>query len=108
METRNTKEIQGELERIAVKRVKRMKRFYIHVMVYGIGVLIFIMREYFNAPLNFPPIHFLNRFFMSIWTFIIAVQGLKLFMREIVLGKHWENKQIDKILESESNNTTEK
>ena len=108
MGTRNTKEIQDELEKIAVKRVKRIKRFYIHVMVYSIGMVIFIMREYFNAPLNFPPLHYLNRLLMSIWTFIIAVQRLKLFMREIVFGKNWENKQVDKMLESESKNTNKK
>lgn len=104
MKAEGTSKIENELERIAVIRVGRIKRFYTHLWIYGVGAVVFIMKEYCNAPFNFPPINYINWFLMSCWTFILVVQGLKLFTREIVLGKHWENKQIDKILESESKN----
>jgi len=95
---------QIELEALAKKRVGKIKRFFKHLIIYVIGLLVFILKEYFNAPFNFPPVHFLNWFFMSCWTVVLVVQGLKLLMKEVVLGKNWENRQMDKIMKSESKN----
>lgn len=108
METNNRVEIQEGLQKLALKRIRKIKRFYSHLLIYSIGVVVFLLNKYCNAPFRFPPLDYLNGVFISIWTFVIAVQGLKLFMREVVLGKNWENKQIDKMLESESKNSNEK
>ena len=92
------------LEEIAINRVRRIKRFYIHLGIYMIGVVVFIMKEYYNTSFNLPLIHYINWFFMSCWTFILAVKGLKLFVKEVVLDKQWENRKMNEILESEANN----
>ncbi|MGH2666968.1 2TM domain-containing protein [Flavobacterium sp.] len=108
MEKGGKKEMQNEFEKIALKRVRKIRRFYTHLGIYSIGVVVFILKEYCNAPFNFPPIHYINWFLMTCWTFVLVVQGLKLFIREVVLGKDWENRQIDKILESEPKNINKK
>jgi uncharacterized protein YacL len=104
MERNDTNYLQMELEELAKKRVRKIKRFFNHLLIYSIGLVVFILKEYFDAPFNFPPVHFLNWFFMLCWTVVLAVQGLKLLIKEVVLGKNWENRQMSKILESESNN----
>lgn len=104
METSNTTKNQVELEAMALKKVRKIKRFYTHLVIYSIGVAVFIMKEYFNAPFNFRPLDYLNGFFIVCWTFVLTVDGLELFIREVLLGQHWEKKQIDRILESEANN----
>ena len=102
METKNENFGQIEVEELAKKRIKRIKRFYYHLLIYSIGVVIFTLKKYFNAPFNFPPLHYLNDLFMYCWTFIIVVQGLRVFIKELIFGKKWEAKQINKIIDSES------
>lgn len=99
----NTNYQQAELEQIARKRVRKIKRFFNHLLIYLIGVIVYVLREYFDAPFHFPPLDSINQFFMLIWTFIIAAQGLEVFTKEVVLGKEWEKRQMQKIIESESN-----
>ena len=96
--------MENSLEEIAMYRVRQIKRFYTHLGIYTIGVVIFIMKEYFNTSFNFPLVDYINWFSMSCWTFIIAVKGIKLFVKEVVLDKQWENRKINEILESEANN----
>ncbi len=38
---------------------------------------------------------------MWCWTFIIAVQAIKLFMKDQFLGKNWEERKIQEIIEKE-------
>jgi len=104
METNNTNYMQLELEALAKKRVRKIKRFYNHLLIYSIGVVIFLLNEYCDAPLKSILLLYQTWFFMYCWTFIIVVQGLKIFIIEVVLGKNWEAKQMNKIIESESNN----
>jgi hypothetical protein len=36
---------------------------------------------------------------MSIWTFIIVIEAIDIFMREVVFGKKWENRKVKSMLE---------
>ncbi|MEO8517223.1 MAG: 2TM domain-containing protein [Flavobacterium sp.] len=95
---------QRELEAIVAKRVRKIRRFVVHLLIYIIGLTLFILKKYCNAPFNFSPFHyFTNSFFMWCWTFFVAVQGFKLVIIEVVLNKDWEEKQVNKIIESKSN-----
>lgn len=88
-------------------RVHKMRRFYTHLFIYGIGVLIFLAKTYLGAPFNFWPIRYINCFFMWVWTFIIAVQGLKLFFREKVFGTQWEQRKLQEFINQEKQNKWE-
>jgi hypothetical protein len=93
---------QSELE-VAKKRVFRMKKFFNHCIVFSVGLVLYFAKTYFGAPLNFFPIRYLTETIMWIWTFIIATQGLKLFLIENVLDASWEKKQIEKIMSNQKN-----
>ena len=88
-------------------RVHKMKRFYIHLFIYIVGVLLYVAKTYYGAPFNFWPIRHINCFFMWVWTFIIAVQGLKLFFREKVFGTDWEQRKIKEYLNKDQQNKCE-
>ncbi|RXR19097.1 2TM domain-containing protein [Flavobacterium amnicola] len=45
---------------IAKERVKRMKKFYNHLFIFMIGLILYVSKRYFGAPLNFFPIKHLN------------------------------------------------
>jgi hypothetical protein len=92
---------------LARNRVERIKKFYTHLFIYVIGVIIFIAKTYFGAPFNFWPIKYINCFFMWAWTFIIAVQGLRLFFREKVFGTKWEQKKVQEFLNNDKQNKWE-
>jgi len=88
-------------------RVHKMRRFYTHLFIYSIGILIYLAKTYFGAPFNFWPIRYINCFFMWVWTFIIAVQGLKLFFREKVFGIKWEQRKLQEFINQEKQNKWE-
>lgn len=88
---------------LAKEKVHRLKRFYNHLFLFVIGVMIYIAKRYFGAPLNFFPIRYLNETFMWCWTFVISIQALRLFFTEKIFNHSWEQKQIQKELEKKQN-----
>lgn len=95
-----------ELE-LAKQRVNEIKNFYTHLFIYVVGVLIFICKTYFGAPFNFWPIRHINCFFMWAWTFIIAVQGLRLFLKEKMFSSKWEQRKINEFVKKDKQNKWE-
>jgi hypothetical protein len=97
------------IEQMAKERVRQLKGFYWHLLVFVIGVVVYISKTYFDAPLNFPPISYMNFAFMAIWTLIITVDGLRLLVKEKLSGSPWEERKINQIIEQEkaSKNTFE-
>jgi hypothetical protein len=89
------------LEETVRKRVRKIKNFYGHLFVYLIGLAVYISKTYFGAPFNFIPTSYINEVFMWIWTFVIAVEGILLFFREMVFGDNWEQKRIRKMIEED-------
>ena len=102
--TTNSEELALEMARY---RVHKLSRFYTHLFIFVIGVLVYVAKTYFGAPLNFWPIKYINATFMAVWTFIIAVQGMRLFFREIVFGSNWEKRKVQEILNKDKQNKWE-
>lgn len=101
METENSSnEMLKELVR---ERVHKLGRFYTHLFVYAIGLIIYIAKTFFDAPFNFIPLKYINETFMWIWTFVLVVQGIKLLIHEKILGANWEKNKINEIIEKENN-----
>lgn len=88
-----------ELYELAQRKVRKIKRFYTHLLIYAIGLTVYVLNGRFGLPLNFPPISYINGVVMWIWTFVLAVQGMRIFMAEVVFGQKWENRKIQKMLE---------
>ena len=85
-------------------RVRKLTRFYGNLFVYAIVLILYILKKYYGAPLDFFPIHYLNDLVMSIWTFVIVVKFVKLFFAEMIFGENWEQGKIDKIMRQQSEN----
>lgn len=100
----NSEDIALEMARY---RVHKMKRFYTHLFIYSIGMFLYLAKTYFGAPFNFSPIVHINETFMWIWTFIIAVQGLRLFFRETFFTTNWEHRKIQEYMNKEAKNKFE-
>ena len=98
---RYTKSPEEIVEEAVRKRVRKIKNFYGHLFVYLIGVCVYISKTYYGAPLNFIPISYINEVFMWVWTFVIAIEGILLLLRERVFGDDWEQKKIQQIVDKE-------
>jgi 2TM domain len=95
-----------ELEKLASKRVKKIKNFYIHAFIYASVLCVYILKNYYGFPFNFVPLEYINFFVMAIWTFIFVTDGIDLFLTEIVFGKKWESSKIKRMTEKENQKQT--
>lgn len=100
MENTTSNELLRELAR---ERVHKLRRFYVHLVIYIAVVLIYLSKTYFGAPLNFIPFRYISETVVWIWSFVIAVKGFKLFVKEQFLGANWERNKIKEIIEKENN-----
>ena len=80
-------------------RVEKVRRFYMHLILYAIGVVVYVSKTYYGAPFNFPPIHYINFTFMAIWTLIIVIKAIGLFVKEIIFGDKWEERKVQEFME---------
>lgn len=89
----------------ALKRVKRIKGFYTHALVYFvINIMIIIV----NAQNSDEGFFRLKNFSTAIfWGIGLLAHGLSVFMPSIVLGKNWEEKKIKELMDKEKNNKWE-
>ena len=87
---------------VAYKRVKRIKGFYVHAMVY-------VLVNIFIVVSNFDKNSFDSGFFFRWETFSTALfwgigllaHGLSVFGRNIFFGQNWEEKKIKEFMEKE-------
>ena len=95
MESTNQKDIQY-LE--AKKRVKRIKGFYIHLLVF-VCVNLFI--AYINVQNLRPDESYFkleNFFTLIFWGVGLAAHGLSVFLPNMILGKNWEEEKIRELM----------
>lgn len=82
-----------QAEELVRKRIKSVRNFYIHLCIYAIGVAIYVAKQYFGVAF-FRPISDLNTFIMVIWTAILIMDAVKVFVMALVFGKKWEARKI--------------
>ncbi len=90
---------------IAKRRVNKIKKFYTALFIYAIGASFFIAKEYANIKFNFFPLKYINSFVMVLWTLILVVKGIRLFVTESLLGNNWENQKIKQFMEQDQQRT---
>lgn len=91
-----------ELHQMATKKVVKLKAFHSHAFIYAIGVVIYILKEYFGAPFNFFPIQYINCFVMCIWTTAFLISAIEIFATHKIFGDKWEERKVKSILEKET------
>ena len=90
---------------VAQKKVENLKKVYISLFIYSIGLTIFLLKEYGNIAFNFFPIRYINWFVMSIWTFAVVVKCIKFYIDQTIFGTDWENRKIQQFMKSENQKT---
>ncbi|OXB24962.1 hypothetical protein B0A80_03535 [Flavobacterium tructae] len=100
METNFNKEQEDfELQKMASKKVVKLKAFYTHVIFYSAGLILYILKDYFGLPLNIFPVQYLNGFVMCIWTTAFVVSAIDIFASFKIFGEEWEERKMKSILE---------
>ena len=94
METHITTQ-QQRLEN-AQKRVKTMKGFYIHALVFVLVNLFIIFSNAFIEGEGFKTMD--NYYTAFFWGFGLLAHGLSVFGGELFLGRNWEERKIQEIL----------
>lgn len=108
MKANNTNKPLIGLEALAVKRVKKLKDFYIHSFIFIIGVVFYVLETYYGIGFNIFPLHYINGFWMGIWAISYIMHGIDVFNAEVLFGSKWEKRKINKILDSEESNNQKK
>lgn len=88
----------------ALKRVKKIKGFYTHAIVY---VFVNIMIVFLNVK-NLEPgeTYFQFKNFMTafFWGIGLLAHGLSVFVPNWIMGQNWEERKIKEFMEKEKNN----
>ncbi|SHF74639.1 2TM domain-containing protein [Flavobacterium segetis] len=85
----------------ATKRVKKIKGFYSHVLVYiVINIMIFIVNVQ-SLDKGESYVSFKNFSTAFFWGIGLAAHGLSVFGPNFVLGQNWEEKKIKELMEKE-------
>ncbi len=95
METNNNNEIKY-LQ--AKKRVREIKGFYIHALVYVlVNLFILILKFQKHGNIEF------HDWGIGLWGIGLAIHGLSVFLPNFILGRNWEERKIREIMEKNKN-----
>lgn len=93
---------------LAYKRVKRIKGFYIHALVYVL-VNAFIILSSINRNIirgeDILEIELLST--PLFWGIGLLFHGLSVFGKNLFFGSHWEEKKIQELMDKDKNNKWE-
>jgi hypothetical protein len=91
----------------ALKRVKRIKGFYTHALIYlvvNIMIVIINIQDLEPGESYFQWHNFLTLFF---WGIGLLSHGLSVFLPTMILGQNWEERKIKELMEKEKNSKWE-
>jgi len=91
----------------ALKRVKKIKGFYTHLMIYIIINIGLLITKYVNMDTddNFWRWQTFNT--VLFWGIGLAAHGLSVFMPGMLMGKDWEERKIREFMDKEKQNKWE-
>ena len=89
----------------AKKRVKQVKGFYIHALVFVLVNAFIIMMKVINGQhvAGEPQIKISQFLTIIIWGVGLVAHGLTVFLPNFILGKNWEEKKIRELMERNRN-----
>ncbi|MGV3696564.1 2TM domain-containing protein [Flavobacterium sp.] len=86
----------------ALKRVKKIKGFYSHLMVFiVINTMIIVVNTSNSSEPFWRWQNFTTAFF---WGIGLLAHGLSVFLPTMMLGKNWEERKIKELMDKEKNN----
>jgi hypothetical protein len=88
----------------ALKRVKKIKGFYTHAIVYVFVNIMIVLLNVKNLDPGESYFQFKNFMTAFFWGIGLVAHGLSTFIPEWVLGSDWEERKIKEFMETEKNN----
>jgi hypothetical protein len=87
---------------MAYKRVKRIKGFYVHALVYVLVNAFIIVLDFNRNLLNQESFWDWGTFSTALfWGIALLAHGMSVFGRDIFFGKSWEKNKIKKLMEKD-------
>lgn len=84
---------------VTKNKVMKLKGFYIHLFIYLIGTVVFVLKQYFDVPFHFFPLKQVNSFAMAIWSIVFSITAIDILITFQFFGKKWEERKIKTIME---------
>lgn len=91
----------------ALKRVKRIKGFYTHALVYIVINIMIVIVNIQGLKEGESYFQFHNFFTAFFWGIGLLAHGLSVFLPSMVLGNDWEERKIRELMEKEKNDKWE-
>ena len=91
----------------AVKRVKKIKGFYTHAIVYVVINLMIVILNIQNLNEGESYFQFKNFITVFFWGIGLLAHAMATFVPYFILGKEWEERKIKELMEKEKANKWE-
>lgn len=98
MENLNSDQIRYE---VAVKRVKKLKGFYTHALVYIVINIIIVINNMQSQESGESFFQFKNFFTAFFWGIGLLAHAMGTFIPYFILGKDWEERKIKELMEKD-------
>jgi hypothetical protein len=85
----------------ALKRVKRIKGFYTHALVYVVVNLMIVVINIQDLGEGESYFHWQNFITLFFWGIGLLAHGLSVFLPGMILGSNWEERKIQQYMEEE-------
>lgn len=85
----------------AKKRVKRLKGFYIHLTIYVLVNLLIVLINYQDLKPDESYFKYENFITLFFWGIGLLAHAMIVFVPQFVLGKNWEEKKIQELMDKE-------
>ncbi|QOG04219.1 2TM domain-containing protein [Flavobacterium sp. MDT1-60] len=102
MEAKFNNNGENELQKLASKKVLKLKSFYKYTFLYIIALTLFILKKYTDLPLHFFPVNWLNDVVMIIWSAVYVGTAIDVFVSFRIFGQEWEERKLRNILEKKN------
>ncbi|MFC6269134.1 2TM domain-containing protein [Frigoriflavimonas asaccharolytica] len=87
----------------AKKRVKRIKGFYIHFLIYVCVNLLIVYLNFQDLKPGETYFQWQNFVTLFFWGIGLSAHGLSVFLPNFILGNNWEERKIQEIMEKNRN-----
>jgi uncharacterized integral membrane protein len=91
----------------ALQRVKKIKGFYTHLVVYLVINLMLVIVNVQNLDQGESYFQFKNFQTAFFWGIGILAHGLSVFLPNMILGNNWEERKIKELMEKDKMNKFE-
>ncbi|WP_040278149.1 2TM domain-containing protein [Psychroserpens damuponensis] len=104
METREL--AHKERYQLAARRVKQIKGFYTHALIYILVNLVLVYVNFQNLDEGESYFQWRNFITLAFWGIGLLAHCASVFLPNMIFGKHWEEKKIKEFMDKDSNETT--